>query len=49
LDLDKKYHAKFKEVLPVKKVAKLYRAEEKWKRVLLNKIKNKKGGGDIQD
>ena len=41
LDLQKEYHAKFKAVLPIKKVAKLYRAEDKFKRVLLNKLKDK--------
>src|SRR5678810_384108 len=39
LDLLKKYHSQFKQVLPIKKVAKLYRAEEDFKRELLEKIK----------
>ncbi len=44
LDLEKNYHTKFLNVLPVAKVAKLYRAEEKFKRILLEKIsKNGKG------
>lgn len=41
LDLQKEYHSKFKAILPIKKVAKLYRAEDKFKRVLLNKLKDK--------
>jgi hypothetical protein len=40
LDLQKEYHAKFKAVLPIKKVAKLYQAEEQFKRVLLDKLKD---------
>ena len=40
-DLQKEYHAKFKSVLPIKKVAKLYHAEEQFKRVLLDKLKDK--------
>lgn len=46
LDLLKQYHVKFKEVLPIKKVASLYRAEEKFKRQLLERIKERKGSGD---
>jgi DNA-binding MarR family transcriptional regulator len=41
LDLQKEYHAKFKTVLPIKKVAKLYSAEEQFKKVLLDKLKDK--------
>ena len=40
LDLLKKYHGQFKQVLPIKKVAKLYRAEEDFKRELLDRIKD---------
>jgi maltodextrin utilization protein YvdJ len=39
IDIQKEYHTKFKAVLPVKKVAKLYQAEEQFKRVLLDKLK----------
>lgn len=39
LDVQKEYHSKFKAVLPVKKVAKLYEAEEQFKKVLLDKLK----------
>lgn len=42
LDLKKKYLKKYKEVLPVKKVAKLYRAEKKFKKKLMSEIR----GGD---
>ncbi|MGI8893298.1 MAG: hypothetical protein ACR2GN_07530 [Bacteroidia bacterium] len=38
LDIIKKYHPQFKQVLPVKKVALLIRAEEDFKRELLRKI-----------
>ena len=41
LDLQKEYNTKFKTVLPMKKVAKLYSAEEQFKMVLLNKLKEK--------
>ena len=33
LDLKKKYHEKFKTILPIKKVAKLYHAEEQFKKM----------------
>jgi hypothetical protein len=42
LDLLKKYHPQFKSVLPIKKVAKLYRAEEDFKRKLLDMIQEKR-------
>ncbi len=45
LDLQKEYHSKFKSILPVKKVAKLYAAEEQFKRVLLEKLRDKKDPG----
>jgi len=35
LDVDRKYLAEFKQVLPMKKVAQLYKAEEDFKRQLL--------------
>lgn len=41
LDVQKEYHSKFKTLLPVKKVAKLYSAEDQFKRVLLDKLKDK--------
>ena len=43
LDLLKKYHPQFKQVLPIKKVAKLYRAEEDFKRKLLDMIQERRG------
>lgn len=43
LDLEKQYHTKFLAVLPVKKVAKLYMAEEKFKRMLLERMSENKG------
>lgn len=45
LNIHKEYHAKFKAVLPIKKVAKLYKADHDFKRDLLKRIKNHKGGG----
>ena len=38
LDLKKTYHLKFKQVLPIKKIAKLYRFENR----MLNKMKKKR-------
>lgn len=45
LDLRKEYHSKFKSVLPASKVLKLYRAEDEFKRVLLDRLKGGKGNG----
>ncbi|MBI4931725.1 MAG: hypothetical protein HY841_13225 [Bacteroidetes bacterium] len=45
LDLEKEYHAKFKSVLPIKKVAKLYRAEDMFARHLLEQISGKDNEG----
>jgi len=42
LDLLKKYYPQFKSVLPIKKVAKLYRAEEDFKRKLLDMIQERR-------
>ncbi|HSH65868.1 MAG TPA: hypothetical protein VLB84_08740 [Bacteroidia bacterium] len=41
LDIQKEYNEKFKAVLPIKKVAKLYAAEEQFKVVLINKLKDR--------
>ena len=41
LDLQKEYNEKFKAVLPIKKVAKLYAAEEQFKVVLINKLRDR--------
>ena len=43
LNLDKKYYAKFKEVIPVKKIAQLFNAENEFKRRLLKALKNRQG------
>ena len=46
LDLEKEYHSKFKSVLPIKKVAKLYHAEDMFARHLLDQISERgKDGG----
>ena len=42
LDILKKYNSQFKQTLPMKKVAKLYRAEEDFKRELLHRIQERK-------
>ncbi|HVA99633.1 MAG TPA: hypothetical protein VNG53_12125 [Bacteroidia bacterium] len=44
LDVEKEYLAKFKAVLPIKKVAKLYAAEEQFKVYLINQLKNRRDG-----
>ena len=49
LDLQKEYNSKFKAVLPIKKVAKLYVAEEQFKMELLNKLKDKDRNRDRGD
>lgn len=40
LNLEKKYFNKFKAVLPIKVIGKFYRAQESFKRELLNKFRN---------
>ena len=42
LDIKKRYHVEFKKILPIKKVGKLYHAEEKFKKELLEKMKDQK-------
>ncbi|HCI57931.1 MAG: hypothetical protein JST71_07155 [Bacteroidetes bacterium] len=42
LDILKKYHAQFKQVLPIKKVAMLYQAEEDFKKELLRQLKDRR-------
>jgi hypothetical protein len=44
LDLRKRYVAEFKKVLPVKKVARLLRAEQQFKLKLLQEYKDRQGG-----
>ncbi|TAL63105.1 MAG: hypothetical protein EPN85_00860 [Bacteroidetes bacterium] len=46
LDLEKEYHGKFKSALPIKKVAKLYHAEDQFTHRLLEQLseRGKKGG-----
>lgn len=39
LNLKKEYHEKFKTILPIRKVLKLYQAEREFQRVLLRRIK----------
>lgn len=42
LDILKKYNAQFKQTLPMRKVALLYRAEDDFKKELLEKIKERR-------
>ncbi len=49
LDILKKYNPQYKKVLPMKKVAKLYKAEEDFKRELLHKIQQKQTGKPSQN
>jgi hypothetical protein len=45
LDLRKEYHSKFKSVLPIKKVLKLYEAERGLQKELLGQIRGNRGKG----
>jgi hypothetical protein len=42
VDIMKKYHPQFKKILPVRKVAKLYKAEEEFKRKLVEMLRERK-------
>jgi len=48
VDILKKYHTQFKKVLPVKKVALFYRAEDEFKRELLRRMQKQKQGMGMQ-
>lgn len=41
--LQKEYHEKYKEALPIKKVLMLYRAEQEFKREMLRNIRDRRG------
>jgi len=45
LELEKQYVAKFEQVLPIRKVAKFYIAEEEFKLYLLKQLANRRGMG----
>lgn len=45
LDIIKKFHLQFKKILPPRKVAGLYKAEEDFKRELIEKIREGRKGG----
>jgi len=45
LDLRKEYHAKFKSVLPIKKVLKLYESERRFQKELMGQIKGNRQKG----
>lgn len=42
LDIEKKYHERYKDILPMKKLAQYYRAQEGFKRELLKKIQSER-------
>ena len=42
LDVQKKYHAQYKQVLPARKIAILYRSEEAFKRELIDRMRERK-------
>lgn len=42
LDITKKYLPEFKKILPIKKVARLYKSEEDWKRKLLQLLQERR-------
>ena len=46
LEILKKYHPQFKKILPIKKVAKLYKSEEDFKRKLLEMIQDRREGNN---
>ena len=39
LEIDKKYNEKFKDILPIEKVAKLYKAQESFKKELVRQLR----------
>lgn len=41
-DLSTKYHQKFKKVLPIQKVMRLYQAENQYKAILLKRLQNQR-------
>lgn len=45
VDLLRKYHTQFKQILPMKKVILLYRAEEDFKRELIGRLRDRKKEG----
>jgi hypothetical protein len=44
LDIQKQYYTELKKVLPIKKIIKLHHSEKKFKRLLLEKIKERRRG-----
>jgi hypothetical protein len=47
LEVDKQYVTKFEQVLPIRKVAKFYIAEEEFKLYLLKQLGNRRGAGGM--
>jgi DNA-binding MarR family transcriptional regulator len=45
LDITLKYHDQFKRVLPIRKVAQLYRAEQEFTRILLERLQERQENG----
>ena len=46
IDIQEKYFEEFKKILPAKKIAKLYMAEERFKKKILEEFKNQRGDRD---
>lgn len=49
LEILKKYHPQFKSILPIRKVARLYKAEEDFKRKLLDMIQERREERNFPD
>jgi len=49
LDIQKEFNEKFKKVLPMKKVAKLYAAEEQFKMELLKKLQDRQHSKELRE
>ena len=45
LDLNMKYHQEFKKVLPIRKVAQLYKAEQEFTKMLLQRLQQRQENG----
>lgn len=48
-DIDKKYFQEFQKVLTIRQIAVLYQSDQKFKREILNKLRERIGGGVIDD
>jgi Skp family chaperone for outer membrane proteins len=48
LDLTLKYNGEFKQVLPIRKVAQLYRAEQEFTKLLLQRLQERRESGGVR-